>query len=453
MSKSNILLIVIDSLRSDKCFGKQKTSITPTIDSLIQNGVFFTQAISSAASTILAVSSLLTGTYPFRIGLGGSSYSKFDPNIPNLVKILNKNGYSTYATAPEIADDFGLVCDFQNPDTSYENYYSLFAGLGDEILNKFKHNELNSPWFFYIHLFDLHTPVVVPSNFNDEKFGSSQYERMVSAIDDWLSHLIENIDQKNTIIILTSDHGEYIPVLETKHGIINLESSETEQALWKLGNKIPQNLLPIKRKMGSLLRTSRNKLKSSRITFDSLSTYEKRILLDSRMSAGHRMYDDLLKIPLLFSGNNIRKNHIVSEIVRQIDIFPTILDILSLPPPDSIDGTSLVPLWNDKKIKDLIAHIESPPSTTNESTKYIGLRNKKHKYIRDLKNSPSSFELYDIELDPLEENNLALIQPEKINELELTLNSVRNKKILPEMKFDKKEREKVDNILRKLGYT
>lgn len=453
MSKPNILLIVIDSLRSDKCFSKQKTSITPTIDSLIQNGVFFNQAISSAASTILAVSSLLTGAYPFRIGLGGSSYSKLDPTIPNLAKVLNKNGYSTHATAPEIADDFGLVCDFQNPDASYENYYSLFAGLGDEILNKFKHNELKSPWFFYIHLFDLHTPVIVPPNFNNKEFGLSQYERMVSAIDDWLSHLIENIDQENTIIILTSDHGEYIPVLETKQGLINLESSETEQSLWKLGNKVPKNLLPIKRKMGSLIRTSRNKLKYSKIAFDTLSTYERRVLLDSRMSSGHRMYDDLLKIPLLFSGNNIPKNRIISEMVRQIDIFPTILDVLSLDTPNSIDGTSLAPLWHDKQIKELTAHIESPPSTQSESVKYIGIRNKKYKYLRDLQNSPNSFELYDIELDPLEEHNLALIHPEKVNELELTLNSIRNKKILPEMKFDKKEREKVDNILRKLGYT
>ena len=263
MDKPNILLIVVDSLRSDKFFGAKKSSLTPTIDKLIENGTYFDQTISSAASTILAVSSLLTGIYPFKLGLGGTDYKKYPSDSNNIAKILNENGYTTYVTAPEIASDFGLVCDFKNPDTTYDNYFSLFAGLGDEIINKFKKNILQSPWFFYIHLFDLHTPVIVPSSFDDQKFGKSQYERMVSAIDDWIFRLLENIDKKNTIIIITSDHGEIIPVVETKDGIISLESSTTDKTLWKLGNKVPKNLYPLKQKMGSVIRKSREKIKST----------------------------------------------------------------------------------------------------------------------------------------------------------------------------------------------
>ena len=49
--KPNILFLVIDSLRSDKCYSKDKTSYTPNLDLLISEGVYFTQAISSVAST------------------------------------------------------------------------------------------------------------------------------------------------------------------------------------------------------------------------------------------------------------------------------------------------------------------------------------------------------------------------------------------------------------------
>ncbi|EIJ66141.1 hypothetical protein BD31_I2198, partial [Candidatus Nitrosopumilus salaria BD31] len=42
--KPNILFLVIDSMRSDKCYGKNKTSITPNIDSLIKQGIYFSQA-------------------------------------------------------------------------------------------------------------------------------------------------------------------------------------------------------------------------------------------------------------------------------------------------------------------------------------------------------------------------------------------------------------------------
>ena len=453
MQKPNILLIVIDSLRSDKCFGAKKSSITPTIDNLIQNGAYFEQAISSAASTILSIGSLLTGLYPFRIGLGGPTYQKFDPKITNLVKILNDNGYTTYATAPEIADDFGLICDFQNPDSSYDNYFSLFSGLGDEILDKIKNKKLQDPWFFYIHLFDLHTPVIVPPHFNDKKYGTSQYERMVSAIDDWLSQMLGHIDTKNTIIILTADHGEYVPVLNTKNGLISLESSDTEKNLWKLGNKIPKNLFPVKRKMGSLIRSSRKKLKSSKINDENLSVYEKRVLFDSRMSTGHRMFDDLLRIPLILTGPKIPNNVLITNMIRQVDIFPTILNLISISIPNDIDGKNLLPLIEGKDTEELISYIESPPLVENPSRKYIGIRTSKYKFIQNIHDDKQSYELYNLQNDPLEEKNIITTSSKQIEQLKKSLRTIRNKKSLSQnVEYDDNEKRRIENVLKKLGY-
>ena len=58
VSKPNILLIVVDSLKSDKCIGKNLSSITPNIDFLIKNGAAFSQAISPAAVSPVAMSSI-----------------------------------------------------------------------------------------------------------------------------------------------------------------------------------------------------------------------------------------------------------------------------------------------------------------------------------------------------------------------------------------------------------
>ena len=453
MQKPNILLIVIDSLRSDKCFGAKKSSITPTIDNLIQNGAYFEQAISSAASTILSIGSLLTGLYPFRIGLGGSTYQKFDPKITNLVKILKNNGYTAYATAPSVADDFGLVCDFQNPDSSYDNYFSLFSGLGDEILDKIKNKKLKDPWFFYVHLFDLHTPVIVPPHFNDKKYGTSQYERMVSAIDDWLSQILGYIDTKNTIIILTADHGEYVPVLNTKNGLISLESSDTEKSLWKLGNKIPKNLFPVKRKMGSLIRSSRKKLKSSKINDENLSVYEKRVLFNSRMSTGHRMFDDLLRVPLILTGPKIPNNVLITNMIRQVDIFPTILDLISIPVPNDIDGKNLLPLIEGQDTEELISYIESPPLVENPSMKYIGIRTSKYKFIQNIHDDKQSYELYNLQNDPLEEKNITTTSTKQIEQLKKSLHTIRNKKSLSHnVEYDDNEKRRIKNVLKKLGY-
>ena len=258
VSKPNILLIVIDSLRSDKCISNNSSSIIPNIDFLIKNGTAFPNTISSAAATAVAMSSIFTGLSPFKIGMGTNYYHKLSPDIETYVKILKNNGYSTYATAPSVAKDFGLTCDFENDDLTYHNYLSLFDGLGQQIIEKLSSGDLNTPWFFYIHVFDLHSPITIPESFSDKKFGLSKYEKEISAIDYWIGKIIEKIDLKNTLIILTADHGEYIPVIEHNNKIINLEASDNEAKLWKMGNKIPTNLKPLKKKMGRIRRQNNN---------------------------------------------------------------------------------------------------------------------------------------------------------------------------------------------------
>ena len=249
ISKPNILFIVIDSLRADKVFGKNKTSKIPNIESLIKNGVYFEQAICSTPATGVSVSSIFTGLYPFKIGMGSEKYQKFNPKTRSCIQILKENDYNTYATSPEITNDLGVTHDFENPDKSYNNYFSLFAGLGNQIIQKISANYLKKPWFFYIHIFDLHKPVVVPKKFDNEKFGASQYERMLSAIDFWIGKILEKINLSNTLVIFTADHGEYIPFIKHEDKIFYLEASATEKNLWKWGNKVPQNLYPIKRKL------------------------------------------------------------------------------------------------------------------------------------------------------------------------------------------------------------
>ena len=67
--KPNIFFLVIDSLRADKTYGKKKSSVTPNLDSLISQGTYFKQAISTADQTGLSLGSLFTSRYPFKSGI------------------------------------------------------------------------------------------------------------------------------------------------------------------------------------------------------------------------------------------------------------------------------------------------------------------------------------------------------------------------------------------------
>ena len=453
MSKPNILLIVIDSLRSDKCISKNLSSITPNIDFLIKNGTAFPNTISSAAATAVALSSIFTGLPPFKIGMGTNNYHKFSPDIETYVKILKNNGYKTYATAPSVAEDFGLICDFENSDSTYHNYLSLFDGLGEQIIEKLVNGSLNTPWFFYMHIFDLHTPITVPKSFSDKKFGSSKYEKQISAIDFWIGKIIGKINLQNTLIILTADHGEYVPIVEYNNKIINLEASDNEAKLWKMGNRIPNispdSALNIKKKIGGLLRNTRTKIKKQKIDELNLSPYQKRVLMESRMEEGHRMFDDLLKVPLIFSGLNIPSNKKILQQVRHIDIFPTIEDMISLPKKQNVDGYSLLPLMQDKLLEEIPAYIESPPSVMKNSKKIIGIRTSNYKMIKQA-DSNEILELYNIIDDPLEEKNIVKDYPEVVLSLDKKLSKIRN---LVVSSNDSNQRDKkIENVLKRLGY-
>ena len=449
ISKPNILFIVIDSLRADKVFGKNKTSKIPNIESLIKNGVYFEQAICSTPATGVSVSSIFTGLYPFKIGMGSEKYQKFNPKIRSCIQILKENDYNTYATSPEITNDLGVTHDFENPDKSYNNYFSLFAGLGNQIIQKISANYLKKPWFFYVHIFDLHKPVIVPKKFDDEKFGLSQYERMLSATDFWIGKILEKINLSNTLVIFTADHGEYIPFIKHEDKIINLEASATEKNLWKWGNKVPQNLYPIKRKLAGLIRTTRNQIKNTKLDHSSFSEYEKRVLLHQRQGNVSDLYDDLIRVPLIFSGYGITSNSIISRQTSHVDIFPTILDIIGIESQEQVDGKSLLSIINGKKLRDSFVYIESSPGIGKGKDKVIGIRSSNFKYFRDLNNTGRVLHLYDLKNDSLEENNIANKSKSVLKNLEEELLKIRSGSY---EKYENEISEEVKQVLKELGY-
>ena len=84
----NIILLVIDSFRSDKFFHSTTTSKKPNIDNLIKNGTYFSQAISPADATILSWSALYTGKFPFKTGIRSARFNKLDKNISTMFDIF-----------------------------------------------------------------------------------------------------------------------------------------------------------------------------------------------------------------------------------------------------------------------------------------------------------------------------------------------------------------------------
>ena len=91
------------------------------------------------------------------------------------------------------------------------------------------------PWFFYVHIMDIRPPFDISKEFEEEKFGDNNYEKLVSEIDVWLGKIFEVIDFKKTLVVLSADHGEYIPFTGEYLG----GSSKTQRAVRNTTKSVP----------------------------------------------------------------------------------------------------------------------------------------------------------------------------------------------------------------------
>ena len=449
--KQNIFFLILDSCRADKFHGEFKTSITPNIDQLIEKGVYFEQTISSADSTLLAITSLFTGKFSFKTGIRSERFNKLKNDVTTFFKILSDNNYYHYAYNPTVTKTVGLMPHFENKDCHYDYHFDLSDGLGDEIINKLKSN-LSEPWCFYIHANDLHFPIKVSKKFMDDKYGESNYEKQLSSIDSWLGKILNEIDLKNTLVIITADHGVFIPSVYTDKGIISFEvGGKQQQLISKISKKTPAFLQSLKTKIFLEKEKREKDVINEKILSLNLKPHQKRELLWQRSDLDKVLFDSNVKVPFLIVGNNVKKNLIISQQVRQIDIFPTILDIIGIKNNVKVDGKSLVPLINGEKVEELPAYMESTPLIQDKANEVIGIRTSQFKYFRDRNDKTKRIHLYDLKNDINEEHNISdkkeiVVEMEKIIEL-YKKNTDGN-----ELEFNEEETQAIEEELKKLGY-
>lgn len=457
--KSNVLLIIIDSFREDRFIGKSKTSQTPNLDYLIENGTYFSQTISSADATLLSWSSIFTGLHPFKTGIRSASFNKLNPNIITYFKIFETYGYNLYGYVPSVGETIGLFPEFKNNDAYYQPYKNLYEGNGkiltDQIFDKLKN--MQEPWLLLLHLYDLHDPVSVPKHFNNDKYGTTNYEKQISAIDNWIGKLLTHVDLKTTLLIMTADHGKYIKKLDTFENNLDLESNpKLDRALSVIGRNTPKFLHPLKEKIFFSMESMSKKKKMRIIEKLNLSEHEKQVLLSGKADVDHYLYDDKVRVPLLFVGLNVVKNKKISLQTRLIDLFPTISDLIGIPARDeSIDGRSLKPLIDSKNIQEQPAYMESNPLVSAESNDVIGIRTSRYKYFRDITSSKKRVFLFDLKADPAEINNLANINPKIVEEMETILSKIKNNRDSLHDNSDDSNSEDsklIEEELKKLGY-
>jgi len=445
--RPNILFLTLDGLRADKFTGKTKTAITPNLDSLLKKGTYFNQAISCADGTVLALNAMLSGIFPFRTG---TRAKEVQMNRSNYIHILKNNGYHIYGIIPDLTILSRFRFNFENSVNSFKgkppNIERLWEGTGQKILNLFEPKKMKESWFCYIHPNDLHDPVIVPEEYNDKKFGNSKYEKVLSSMDRWVGDIVKHIDLDKTLIVITADHGSIIPEGDLEY--VDFEPG------FKTGLNIGKKLMPDStHKIGAKMFVGvRNRIRDSRLkkANEGLTPYQKRSRLPHfRLT----LFDEAVRIPLLFVGKNIPGDKQISQQVTNVDIFPTILDELELSDNLQRDGRSLVPYFRGNNMKERGVYLHTIPYVEKSIDDKVGIRTSKYKYFRHARDSSENVNLYDLMQDPQENSNIASKNPEVVKEMELVLEELTKNETIESMDdVDDKRLEKIQDELRLLGY-
>ncbi|MDO8602527.1 MAG: sulfatase [Candidatus Omnitrophota bacterium] len=251
IKRPNIILITIDAVRADhlSCYGYGRFT-TPNIDKLAAGGALFLQAIAPSTDTYYSVPAIITSTYSHYHGIKDKRNALVNPLVPTFAEILSKNNYCT-----------GL---FSN-GYSFSHIKGVDRGFGtfvvngniaaDELTNislKWLKSKGKRNFLLWIHYLEPHAPytppfpygtlyikdkfntndknisigssdktwgglkiipyIVAQNNITSVNYYISQYDGEIKFVDEQIGVLLDKLKvlklDKNTLIVITADHGE-----------------------------------------------------------------------------------------------------------------------------------------------------------------------------------------------------------------------------------------------------
>jgi len=236
----NILLISIDTIRPDRlsCYGSEYLK-TPYIDALASKGIVFVRAFAHNPTTLPSHTNILLGTTPLHHGVHDNSKFKVADGFLSLAEYLKEKGYATgaFIGAFPLDSRFGLAQGFDVFDETYSSGTAVAFTAPERRAEDVIKAAIDwlatqrSPWFSFIHLWDPHTIYSPPEPFLTE-FKDDLYSGEVAYVDSELGKLFGYLERrdllKNTLVVLTGDHGESLG----EHGELTHSYFAYNSTLW-----------------------------------------------------------------------------------------------------------------------------------------------------------------------------------------------------------------------------
>jgi arylsulfatase A-like enzyme len=385
----------MDTTRADRLglYGYE-AGTSPHLDRFAREASVFTHAVSQAAVTPVSHASIFTGLNPYRHGLRvmhGRSENRLDPGQETLAEILHEAGYATaaFVSAFPVTDYFGLAQGFEVFDDDFAGASPTAEVVGDGgtistgTVQRHAGETTDralawlrggrgeaAPFFLWLHYFDPHDDKVVPpgdaheapppGGFRDRQALAALYDVEIRYMDSQIGRVFDALRADglwdDSVVVVTSDHGEGLGDHDWwSHGIL---------------------------------------------------------------------YQEQIRVPLLIRAPAVPEPRRIPALVRSVDIAPTVLDLVGIPwkrsPP--LDGRSLVDAMQGgggelqltaySDSVNLMRYVLSPEIRETKSEMLFSIiLDGRWKYIHKI-GSELSGELYDLERDPREGEDLVKRRPD-----------------------------------------
>ncbi len=343
-----VFIISIDTLRSDRLpvYGYDAVA-TPAIDQFRSDGILFERAFSSVPMTLPSHTTILSGAQPYRHGVRDNIGYTIGEDLPMIQEILQRSGYQTGAAVSSyvLRSDTGISRGFSFYDDEMTeapvDTISSWQRNGEESAGKLEgwiDSVTGRKIFGFLHIYEPHYPYTPPEPWATDV--DDAYDGEVARSDEIVGRFLDFLREKSL-------YEESLIVILSDHGEGLGDHGELEHGVF--------------------------------------------------------LYREAIQVPLLVKlPGNRRAGETVAAPVSLTDIFPTVLALTGIEPPDQPEGIDL--LGEIPADRAIYSETFYPRLHYGWSELFSKIDNRHH-----LIDAPV-VELYDYQRDPAERDNIAAEQ-------------------------------------------
>jgi len=337
----NVLLLALDIFRPNhlQCMGYPRET-APNICEMRSEGISFDTFMAHAYQTPIAQMANFTGLRPSRSGFV-SFASQLDPAIPTLPERLQAAGYQTVA----MGSSFEVMADMSkadgkrnafkraglNPSLSFGRGFDRFVFTGNRNqptdVIPWLRTQSQQPWFLWVVFGSLHWPYGAAAEVSEQsRFDPSSTNGVVTSSRPPGFRTVSRIYGNRLYSEVGPEGGE--PLTARDHALLN---ARYDVGLWDADRFI-----------GDLIDSmTPEQLQSTLIVLYGIHGED----LGEHGYYGHYdIFDVETRMTMVVLDPKLRRSGVrISEVTEGVDLAPTVLDLVGLPPLSNIDGVSLVP--------------------------------------------------------------------------------------------------------------